>query len=350
MKYSIDAILIKYRQTQFTAKKQQSMLEDLANLLEDGVTVNTALDLMIGFANSSTEIEVIRQMQLKMAEGESFVLGLAGWCQNNLIEIIRAGEEGGTLVEAIRMASDTVQQQNEVTNAIIQGMFYPVVMFSAGLIMLVYIASTVFPNFIAIKPVDQWPGAGQFAVALAAFVQHYWWAVLLSIFGTYQLLKFITLNYIGELRAVIDKAPPFSIYRQVMGARLMETLGLLIRNGVLLKQSLKILQRNAPPYLYSHLLMMEYRLSGGRDNIADVLDTGLIEQQDLARLRIVAMGKGFDEALTRQGKRSMAKSVSSLKVTGKIAGGILIGFTASLLGFIFYAIYGVGLSIGTTTT
>src|SRR3989338_5098871 len=181
---------------QFGPKKQESMLEDLANLLEDGVTVNVALNLMIGFAHSDLEIEVIRQMQLKMAEGESFVLGLQGWCQDNLIEIIRAGEEGGTLVEAIRMAVTTVQQQNEVIGAILQGMTYPSVMFVAGLIMLVYIASTVFPNFIAIKPVEQWPAAGQTAIGLAFFVRDFWWAMVLGLVGIFFVLNYIIQNYI----------------------------------------------------------------------------------------------------------------------------------------------------------
>ncbi|MCD6046597.1 MAG: tcpE [Gammaproteobacteria bacterium] len=341
----IENILLKYRQAQFTAKKQQHLLEDLANLLEDGVSVNIALELMIGFAHSPLEVEVIRSMQLKMASGESFVLGMEGWCGNNLIEIIRAGEEGGTLVDSIRMAASSVQGQNEAIAVIVQSMMYPGAMFCIGLVMLVYIASTVFPNFEAIKPLSQWPTVGQFAVGLSRFISGYWWLLIAGIFGIIFLIKYILNNYIGDLRVYVDQIPPFKIFRQINGARLMQTLGLLLRNGVLLKQALKIAQRNMPPYMQSHLLMMEFRLSGGRDNIADVLDTGLIDQQDLARLRIVAMGKGFDEALMRQGKRSMAASIASLKLLGKIGGGALMAITACLLGLIFYALYSVGLSM-----
>lgn len=345
MKLYFDKILLKYRQLQFGPKKQQSLLEDLANLLEDGVSVNLALELMIGFAHSTLDVEVIRQMQIKMAEGESFVLGLQGWCQPNLIEIIRAGEEGGTLVESIRMAANSVHGQNEAISAVFQGITYPGTMFIVGLVMLVYIANTIFPSFAAIKPVEQWPSFGQAALSIANFVKSFWYLVLLGIGCFILAIRYLMNNYIGDLRSYLDKIPPISIYRELIGSRLMETLGLLIHNGVQLKQALKIVQRNAPPYLYSHLLMMEYRLSGGRDNIADVLDTGLINQQDLARLRVVAMGKGFDEALSRQGKRSMAKSISAIKFSGKIMGGILMACTGGLLGFIFYAIYSIGLSL-----
>jgi type II secretory pathway component PulF len=344
----LDELLLKYRQLRFTAKKQQHLLEDLANLLEDGVSVNVALQLMIGFAHSDLEVEVIRQMQIKMAEGEPFVLGMVGWCKSNLIEIIRAGEEGGTLPESIRMAANTAQGQNEALAAVAQSMLYPTTMFIIGLIMLVYIANTVFPNFQQIKSINEWPAVGQLALSIASFISSYWWIILGGICAIIIGIFYALQNYIGDMRVYLDRLPPFSLYRQLAGARLMETLGLLLRNGVLLKQSLKIAQKNASPYLYAHLLMMEFRLSGGRDNIADVLDSGLIDQQDLARLRVVALSKTFGEALIRQGSRSMAKAINRIKLLGKISGGVLMAATASLLGFIFYAIYTIGLSLANT--
>ena len=336
---------LKIQRLQFTPKKQQALLEDLANLLEDGVSVNQALKLMEGFATSHLDLEVLRQMQLKMSEGEPFVLGLVGWCQNNLIDIILAGEEGGTLVDSIRMAANTVQDQNAGMDAFIQGLIYPGTMLIAGLAMMVYIGSTVFPRFISIKPSSEWPAIGQQALAFATFIKDFWWLVIIIIAAIVFTVNYILKNYVGEFRETFDKFIPFSIYRQIVGAHFMETLGLLIRNGVPLKQCLRITQKNAQPYFFSHLVLMEYRLSGGRDNIADVLDTGIIDQQDLARLRVIAVGKGFEEALIRQGKRSMARALQTNTLTGKVLGGMCMGTTASLLGFIFYAIYSIGTSL-----
>ncbi len=343
-----EKLLLKFQQIQFTPKKQEALLEDLANLLEDGVSVNAALQLIQGFTTSHVELEVINQMQLKMSEGEPFVLGLVGWCQGNLIDIILAGEEGGTLVESIRMAAHTVQDQNEGLDAFIQGLIYPGTMLIVGLAMLVYIGNTVFPSFVQIKPPSEWPVTGQNALALANFIKNFWWLMLVGLVSFIFVLRYLMEHYVGDLRESLDKVVPFSIYRQILGARFMETLGLLIRNGVPLKQCLRISQKNAQPYFFSHLLLMEYRLSGGRDNIADVLDTGLMDPQDLARLRVIAIGKGFDEALIRQGKRSMASAVAKIKLTGKIMGGVCMALTASLLGFIFFSIYAIGTSLGST--
>ena len=127
----------------------------------------------------------------------------------------------------------------------------------------------------------------------------------------------------------------------------METLGLLISNGVVLKQALKIMHSNANPYLAWHLLSMEYRLGGGKDNIADVLDTGLISDFDLQRLRAIASGRGFAHALLRQGTYAAEQCRRAVSQTGKVAGGFLLLMGAMLAAFMIFGIYGVGSILGT---
>lgn len=334
----------KFKQLTFNNARQQHLLEDLAALLEDGATLNMALGLLSKQSRNNIELEVIRHMQIKMSEGESFALGLLGWYSNNLIEILRAGESGGALPDAMRMAASTVQQKNEALNTVLQSLLYPSLVFIAGLAMLVYISQTVFSNFAAIKPIAEWPANGQAAVQLAQFIEQWWWLIVVIFFIALYSTKRLLELYNGDFRKYIDLLPPFSIYRQMTAARLMETLGLLISNGILLKQALWLIQKSAQPYLKTHLLMMEYRLSGGRDNIADVLDTGLIDANDLARLRVIALGRGFESALIRQGRRAIDQSIQRMKFTGKVLGGLLMTLSAGLLGFIFYAIYSIGLS------
>jgi type II secretory pathway component PulF len=136
-----------------------------------------------------------------------------------------------------------------------------------------------------------------------------------------------------------------SLYRKMTSARLMETLGLLIANGLVFKKALKIVQYRAHPYLAWHLITMEYRLGSGKDNLADVLDTGLIAQEDLARLRLIAQSKGFEHALVRQGQRAADEGTEQIRITGKIMGGFLLGVAALLTIFLITSIYAVGMSI-----
>ena len=155
-------------------------------------------------------------------------------------------------------------------------------------------------------------------------------------------------KYVGELRPSLDKMPPFNFYKRLVAGRLLETLGLLVSNGVVFKSAIKVLQYQANPYLNSHLVMMEHLLSTGRTNIADVLATGLVSDQDLMRLRVMAEVKGFEHGLIRMGLRGSEEATATLKLLSRIAGGVFLSIGALLIIIIVQGIYLTGMSMGTT--
>ena len=127
----------------------------------------------------------------------------------------------------------------------------------------------------------------------------------------------------------------------------METLGLLVSNGVVFKTAIKVLQYHANPYLVSHLIGMERLLGTGKDNIAEVLNTGLVKQQDVMRLRVIAEVKGFEHALIRLGKYAAIQGNNTIRIAAKITAGFLLAVGGGLIIFMIFAIYLVGMSLGT---
>jgi toxin co-regulated pilus biosynthesis protein E len=215
----------------------------------------------------------------------------------------------------------------------------------AACLVLVYLNQSVFPQFAAIKPIAAWPTNGQQLVALANFLQSWWFIVIALIAGTFIGFAYVLKNVVGDLRRSFDQIIPFTIYRQLAAARFMETLGLLISNGVVFKQALKILQQQASPYLMWHLIMMELRLGRGRGNIAEVLDTGLISDDDIVRLKAIADAKGFEHALIRLGKAAGVKGIQTVRKVGRILGGLFLMIAAGFAGFMIMGLYSVGSSL-----
>jgi type II secretory pathway component PulF len=337
----LDTLVQKIKQLFFTSKDQQAFLEDLAALIDDGITATQAVEI-IGKVSTGIKAEVTRDVLERIAEGKYLADGLVGWLPNSLIEIIRAGEEGGTLVKTLQVASHSVTRKNTAINTLLNALTYPLIVVAMGLGVSVFINNSVLQSFAAIKPVADWPLISQNAVAFASFVQQWWWAVLLGIVGGFFLLGLMLRTYIGEGRKYIDKLPLLSLYRQFVAGQFMEVMGLLLSNGVILKKALKIMQYNAPPYLGAHLLTMEYRLSGGKENIAEVLDTGLIPNHDLMRLRVIAQGKGFEHALLRQGARATDVGMKRVQTAARLFGGILLGVGALIAAFMILSIYSAG--------
>lgn len=330
---------------QFGAKAQLAFLEDFYTLINDGIPANRAIEMM---AQVSTGInrDVALAIGQKISEGQPLADGMREWFSINVVEIIRVGEEGGALVETVKSSINTLGQRSTSLSALTGAVTYPLIVIVMASAIIIYLNTSVFDQFRAIKPIEQWPQAGRDLVRLAQVIQSWWWLVLLILFGIFLLMRNLMNNYVGELRPVLDKIPPFTLYRRFAASRLLETLGLLVSNGVVFKNAIKVMQYQASPYVSSHLVMMEHLLGMGKGNIADVLSTGLINETDLLRLRVMAEVKGFEHGLVRMGVRGSEENTKTLKLIARILGGALLVVGAYMVILIVRGIYMTGMAMG----
>ena len=334
-----------FRRFQFGAKAQLAFIEDLFALISDGIPPNRAIEMMAQVTTGLTR-DVALSISQKISEGQALAEGMRGWFSPNIIEIIRVGEEGGALVDVMKSAISALTQRTGTLSALISAVSYPLLVIVMSCGVMVYLNNSVFGQFRAIKPESQWPEAGLTLVAIAGFVKDWWWIVLVFVVAVIIGFRYLLNYYTGELRTTLDKVPPFSLYRRFVAAQFMETLGLLVANGVVFKNAIKVMLYQANPYLTSHLVMMEHLLGAGRGNIADVLETGLIDESDVVRLRILAEVKGFEHGLIRMGIRGAEKSASTMKLIARITGGLLLALGAFLIVVIVRGIYLTGMSMG----
>lgn len=328
----------------FGAKEQQGYLEDLSTLVEDGVPANKAVDVLFRIGKGSLKT-LSGHIMNSVAQGRPIADGLTGWMPQHIVELIRAGEQGGTLAQNMRVAAETLGRKNEVLGALFSALTYPIVVLITGISVMIYLKGSVFLQFEKIKPISEWPEDGRRLMNMATFFENWWWALLLATVAAIIIIGRILVTYTGSLRQYIDMIPLLSVYRSSTAARFMETLGLLIINGVVFKQALQILRYQASDYLAYHLTQMERRLARGSSNIADVLDTGLVKSTDIVRLRAIAEAKGFEHALVRLGRFAAAKNVQLLTKVAKIVGGILLATGGLLAVLMVFGIYNVGSSL-----
>lgn len=349
LKNSADRVGQFFKHWQFGNKKQLAFLEDLYLLINDGIPANRAIDMMSQVTTGLTR-EVAQSLSQKISQGQPLAEGMREWFSSNVVEIVRVGESGGALGQTLKSAINMLSQQGVAIGAFVGAMAYPLLVIAIACGVIIYLNTSVFVQFKLIKPMDQWPEAGRRLVFIGDLIQHWWWIVIVSIVAVVLIFRWLMINYTGEFRPALDKIPPFSFYRQLASARLLETLGLLVANGVVFKSAIKVMQYQANPYMLSHLVQMEHLLSMGKTNIADVLDTGLVDEQDLMRLRVMAEVKGFEHGLVRMGVRGAEQATTTLKFISRIVGGIFLSIGALLIIAIVQGIYLTGMSMGTAGT
>lgn len=340
--YSKAALTI--RHWQFSNKAQLAFLEDFYLLINDGIPANRAVEMMTQVTRGITR-EVAISLAEKIAQGQPLADGMRDWFSLNVVEIIRVGEAGGALAQTIKSAINMLSQRGVALGSFVGAMTYPLLVIIVACIVIIFLKNSVFVQFALIKPIDQWPASGRQLVSLAGLIQDWWWVVILGVIAIIFIARRLMTNYVGEFRSMLDRFPPFSFYRQLAAARLLETLGLLVANGVVFKSAIKVMQYQANPYLGLHLLTMEHLLSMGKTNIADVLDTGLVSEQDLMRLRVMAEVKGFEHGLVRMGVRGAESATSTLKLIARIVGGIFLVLGGMIIIVIIQGVYLTGVSL-----
>jgi len=338
-------ITLVVKRWQFSNKMQLAFLEDLYLLINDGIPANRAID-MLGQVTHGLTREVAQSISQKIAEGQPLADGMEEWFSMNVVEIVRVGEAGGALLQTIKSAINMLSQRGIAASAFFGAVTYPIFVITVACVVIIYLNNSVFVQFRLIKPMSMWPESGVRLVAIANMIENWWWIVILVIIAFFFIFRRLLTHYTGVWRPLFDKVPPFSFYRRFVGARALETLGLLVANGVVFKSAIKVMQYQANPYLHSHLVMMEHRLSMGKTNIADVLDTGLVDDQDLMRLRVMAEVKGFEHGLIRMGIRGTDLATATLKLISQIVGGVILAFGAILIIVIIQGVYLTGMSLG----
>lgn len=325
----------------FRPRQQQALLSDVLSLIVDGVPLNQSLQTIESIHDGAIA-QVTGYLGQVLAQGQSLAAGMEKWFPGMIVELIRAGEESGQLESALQAAVRYYAKQESGIKTTIQSLVYPSAVVLLACLMTVIIKRSVLSDFASIKPVSLWPVIGQHLYIFANVMQYGWWLIASFVLVLAFAIFYTMYQVTGPARLQLDRLPVMSLYRQRTAAQLLETMGLLVSNGVSVQSALDILAEHASPYLAWHLLMMEYRLSSGQDNIADVLDTQLLDRHDMVRLRVVSAGKGFEQALISLGHQAYERYFQSMARHAKVLGGCLLVFGAGVAAMIVLGIYSVG--------
>ncbi len=334
-----------FKKLSFNSARQLIFLEDLSVLIHDGVPANRAISMLTKLYTGISQ-EIAFALEKGFSEGKPLAEAMMPWFNTSTVELVRAGEEGGTLAHTLQAASTALKEKSNVISTITSTLLYPLVVLIAGCFIIVYINHSIFIDFQAIKPASTWPAVGRALIVTANIIQYGAWLIIFLFIISGFALRYVIIHYTGVFRPMLDKLPVFSVYRTLTAARLMETLGLLVGNGIVFKVAIQVLQKHATPYLAWHLINIQQLLSAGKDNIAEVLNTGLIHPQDIMRLRVIAEAKGFEHALIRLGKFAAIEGNKTIRLAAKITAGTILAVGGGLIIFMIFAIYLVGMSLG----
>jgi len=316
-------------------------LSDLSHLLEQGLSLKEALQVIQHLPEKSSR-DFATLTQRGLTEGQTLAETLKPWLKPSIIGLIRAGESSQRLAHALELASKANQAERQLLSACLQRLTYPLLVFILSLVLLVIINHHVLIPFLAFTPLTDWPSAALQIYQSATWLRHYG---LISV--TSLILMTLTFFYaLGHwrhpYRRIIDTWPLWQLYRQAQAAHFLNRLSLLCAQGITLKEALTILSMDANPYLAWHLYYMQQALASGKQQLAEVLNTGLFDHEALARLSILGRAQRWEKALHLLSEQTKTRYEERVKQLMQVAAACCLILTAMIAGQIIFGIYALG--------
>ena len=242
---------------QFQQKRKPKMQElatftqQLANLIQSGMTLTVALNSMTHLESKGIPADVSRELKQEVMEGKGLSDAMAKQPRvfsDLYVNMVRAGEQSGSLVEVLRRMANHFQQFAEMQAKFTSALIYPAMVCCVGMGIIAFFMFFMMPRFTLIfEGFDiQLPLPTRALVAFSQFLLHYWWLLVALVIVAIILFKRFQASAEGALRldAWKLKAPVFGkVVKLNLFGQFARTLGTLLQNGVPVLTALKITEQ-----------------------------------------------------------------------------------------------------------
>lgn len=228
------------RRKEFGDEQVLQFTQQLATLLGAGQPLDRALGILLELPDSPQARRVIERVREAVRGGAPLSTALEqqhGLFSRLYVNLVRAGEAGGNVHEALRRLADYLERSAKLRGRVINALIYPVILCVMVVASVGFLMAVVVPQFqVLFESLNaELPWYSQLVLDLSLFVRAWWWALLLAVVLAALWLasrlrqpearraldaRLLRLRYVGDLVARLDTA------------RLARTLGTLVRNGV----------------------------------------------------------------------------------------------------------------------
>ncbi|MEZ6194333.1 MAG: type II secretion system inner membrane protein GspF [Planctomycetota bacterium] len=222
-----------------------------ATLLNAGIPIVDALKALIDQVESRDMEQVFRDVREKVTQGLTLGEAMANhprFFSELYVNMIKAGEASGNLDGIMMRLADYLQKQNRVRNKVSAALAYPMVMIGVGVIVVAVLLTVVVPKIQDIFRETQktLPAITKLLISLSEFMVSWWWVLLLGAVAIGVLFRTWTRSEAGGMKwhRILLRLPVFGIlFRKQAIARFATTMATLLRSGLPVLQSLKIVQK-----------------------------------------------------------------------------------------------------------
>src|SRR5438128_8971456 len=158
--------------------------QQLANLLHSGMPLTVALNSMTHLESKGISAEVSKELKQDVMEGRSLSDSMAKQPRvfsDLYVNMVRAGESSGALVEVLRRMADHFERFAQVQAKFTSALIYPAFVAAVGVAIMFFFMTYMLPKFLTIfEGMNvRLPMVTRMLVGMSDIFKSYWWLMIL---------------------------------------------------------------------------------------------------------------------------------------------------------------------------
>ena len=296
-------------QSRLSQKEIALFTGELATLLESGLPLDKSLSVLMGLTEDNERLSKLVARVLEKVKGGSALADSlekqTGTFTKFYLNMIRAGEAGGSLSEVLTRLSEYLERSRELKDTVSTALIYPAILLVMSLASLFVMLTFVVPQFTEMfeSAGKALPVSTQIVVALAEWLQSYWWALVLAVllisaYMNFQLADPVTKKVWDKRFLELPLAGNIILNKET--ANISRTLGTLLGNGVSILTALVIVRETVDNLVLAAAIQdAEEQLKQGKNMSDALLEKGIFPKMAMQMIKMGEETGRLEEMLLR---------------------------------------------------
>lgn len=328
-------------------KKVTAFTREIAALLGAGIPIPQALDGLAQEEENPALRQIVTQMADSVRKGQALSAAMeehSAVFDKLYVSMIRVGEEAGALQRVLNDLAALLEQEDEVRSEVVTAVSYPLFVLGFGIFTVVILMTVVLPKLFAMlqQMMKVLPLPTLILLRVSAFFHSYWWLLALGAAGGFAAIRWHQRSPQGAFQ--IDRlklAVPVlgSVFLASALGRFARTLGTLVKSGVSLLPSLKIVEATVGNLFLARSIAQVAEEARGGDSLAGPLrKLGVFPGTVIQMISVGEESGKLDEMLLKVAEIQEREMRAKTKTLVSLLAPALILVVGALVGFIVIAL------------
>ena len=324
-------------------KDLMTITQQLATLVDSGLTLDDGLSTLVKLSETEKTRSVLADIRKQVHAGSSFADALAEHPKvfsKLYVNMIRAGEAGGILGEALSRLALFMEKSVELKNSIRSAMVYPAILTLVGGTAVIVLITFVIPQFSKLfeEMGAALPIPTQIMLGLSSLIIDYWPALILGFTGFIAAFNLYLRTNNGRLKwdGMLLKLPLFGpLIQKIEVSRFSLTLATLLKSGVPILQAMEIVRSIIINRVISDsIIVIQQALKKGQGLSGPLQKAGVFPPMAVHMITVGETSGALDKMLTKVSNTYDKEVEQSIKQVISLIEPMMILFMAVVIGFI----------------